>query len=93
MTAPGVKLDMLVPSKTATKLDVIHDIDMHVVQDHHTRLGTVPTVVDNVTKYHTSIGRGDLDSGGDLEKSMWWDVLCGWFINDFQITQSGEINV
>jgi hypothetical protein len=44
-------------------LDVVHNVDVDVVEDHDLRVRAVRAVVDDVAEDDAGVGRGDFDGG------------------------------
>lgn len=71
-------------------LDVVHDIDVNVVQDDALLSHSRP-LPQNTSEDDTSLCRGNLDGSLDTLKAMWGNGIDRRPLYEFQITQSREV--
>ena len=76
--------------RTVRRLNVIHDIDMDIVQDYallcHTR-----TLPQDATKDDSSLCGGYLDCGLDALETIGTDGVNRRSLNQLEVTEGGEI--
>jgi len=64
------------------RLDVVHDVDMHVVQDDHVGVDALFAFVKHVAEDDTGVGRRNLDGRLQVDEVVRANVLCRWSLDD-----------
>lgn len=78
--------------RAVSRVDIVENIDVHIVEDNAVRIGGRWTIVENVAKYDTCLGRRDLDSGLDALERVGAKSVLRWSFDELQIAKSCEFN-
>lgn len=88
----GVDIDFVLPLKfsphaaelglsAVRRVDIVHDIDMNVVQDDAVAISSTLCVVYNVAKDNASLGGRDFDRCFDNEERVRCKIMCRWAVD------------
>jgi hypothetical protein len=75
---------------TIGRLDVIHNVDVDIVQDH-AALREAWTFPEDTSEDDTCLGRGDFDGGFYTLEAMRGDGVDGRTLDEFEVSQGSEI--